>query len=53
MAWIRYLERSFADDGYRAPDLMRRIATSENFYRIAAPPTILASRDATIPESAR
>jgi uncharacterized protein DUF1592/uncharacterized protein DUF1588/uncharacterized protein DUF1595/uncharacterized protein DUF1585/uncharacterized protein DUF1587 len=50
MAWIRYLERSFADDGYRAPDLMRRIATSENFYRIAAPPTILASREATMTE---
>ena len=37
MAWIRYLEKSFAEDGYRAPDLMRRIATSENFYRVSAP----------------
>jgi hypothetical protein len=51
MAWIRYLEKSFADDGYRAPDLMRRIATAENFYRISAPATILASRDAAIHES--
>jgi hypothetical protein len=44
MPWIRYLEKGFAEDGYRAPDLMRRIATSENFYRVSAPPAMLASR---------
>jgi hypothetical protein len=53
MAWIRYLEKSFADDGYRASDLMRRIATSENFYRVAAPAPMLASRDASREEKAQ
>ena len=52
MAWIRYLERSFAEDGYRAPELMRRIATSENFYRVTAEAPMLASRDGAIEESA-
>jgi hypothetical protein len=47
MPWIRYLEKGFAEDGYRAPDLMRRIATSENFYRVSAPPAMLASRGAS------
>jgi hypothetical protein len=45
MAWIRYLEKKFAEDGYRPPDLMRRIATSANLYRVAAPTAQLASRD--------
>jgi hypothetical protein len=53
MAWIRYLEKSFVDDGYRAPDLMRRIATAENFYRVAAPAAMLASRDGSREESAQ
>lgn len=48
IAWIRFLEKSFADDGYRAPDLMRRIATSGNFFKIAAPAPMLASRDAIV-----
>jgi hypothetical protein len=47
MAWIRYLEKTFAVDGYRAPELMRRIATSGNFYRVTAPGPTLASSDAT------
>jgi hypothetical protein len=46
MAWVRYLEKRFAEDGFRAPALMRRIATSENFYRVTAPAPILASRAA-------
>jgi hypothetical protein len=37
MAWIRSLERDFANDGYRVPELLRRIATSENLYRVSAP----------------
>jgi hypothetical protein len=53
MAWIRYLEKSFADDGYRAPDLMRRIAVSENFYRVAVSAPMLASRGASMEEAAR
>jgi hypothetical protein len=43
MPWVRYLEKSFADDGFRASGLMRRIATSENLYRINAPAPLLAS----------
>jgi Protein of unknown function (DUF1588)/Protein of unknown function (DUF1592)/Protein of unknown function (DUF1585) len=43
MPWVRYLEKSFADDGYRAAGLMRHIATSENLYRINAPAPLLAS----------
>jgi hypothetical protein len=50
MAWIRYLEKSFAQDGYRAPDLMRRIATSENFYRVTEAAPMLALRDASTEE---
>jgi hypothetical protein len=53
MAWIRYLEKSFAEDGYRAPDLMRRIATSENFYRVTASAPMLASRGALVEETAK
>jgi hypothetical protein len=51
MAWIRYLEKRFVEDGYRPPDLMRRIATSANLYRVAAPTAQLASRDVSIEES--
>ncbi len=36
-AWIAWLEQGFAADGYRVADLMRRIATSEEFYLIAPP----------------
>ena len=46
MAWIRYLEKGFAADGYRVPELMRRIALSRNLYRVAplsAPATQLAA----------
>jgi hypothetical protein len=35
--WIKYLQDRFAADGYRVPDLMRRIATSEAFYKVSAP----------------
>jgi len=37
MPWIRSLELGFKSDGYRATDLMRRIAISENLYRVSAP----------------
>jgi hypothetical protein len=48
MPWVRYLEKSFAEDGYRPPELMRRIATSDNFYRtIPLPAPLLASRGPT------
>ena len=37
--WFKYLDKSFAADGYRVPDLLRRIATSEALYRVSAPQT--------------
>jgi len=36
-AWMQYLKDSFAADGYRIPALLRRIATSETFYRVTPP----------------
>jgi hypothetical protein len=33
--WIAYLESSFAKDGYRFPELLRRIATSDAFYAVS------------------
>ena len=53
MAWVRYLEKAFAADGYRPPDLMRRIAASENFYRVSAPATMLASSGASMEDTAK
>ncbi len=41
--WMKYLDTSFAADGYRLPALMHRIVTSEAFYRIAAPETAAVS----------
>lgn len=42
MPWIRDLEHGFAADGYRLPELLRRIALSPNLYRISSPPTLVA-----------
>ncbi len=33
--WINDLNRRFAEDGYRIPQLLRRIALSDAFYRVA------------------
>ena len=33
--WMGYLQKQFAADGYRLPDLLRRIAVSDDFYRIS------------------
>jgi hypothetical protein len=38
--WVKYLQTKFGEDGYRLPDLMRRIATSDDFYRISTPETV-------------
>ncbi len=35
--WLAALRKGFADDGYRMPELLRRIATSPEFYRVVAP----------------
>jgi len=47
MPWIRYLERSFAEDRYRVPELMGRIADSDNLYRVAGPTPTLAMGNAS------
>jgi hypothetical protein len=49
--WIRYLGRQFAAEGYRVPDLLRHIATSDALYRAAAPQS--AGTDAAHPTVAR
>jgi hypothetical protein len=36
-AFLHYLDERFAANGYRIPELMRLIATSRNFYAVAAP----------------
>jgi hypothetical protein len=35
--YLDWLIAAFANDGYRIPDLMRRIATSENFFTVTPP----------------
>jgi hypothetical protein len=40
---MKSLVKDFAGDGYRFPDLLRRIATSEAFYRVAPPQTGMAA----------
>jgi hypothetical protein len=47
---IKYLGTNFATSGYKLPDLMRRIVTSDAFYRITAPETAAIS---TTKESAQ
>ena len=37
--WVKSLDKDFAANGYRYPDLLRRIATSDDFYRVSAPET--------------
>jgi Protein of unknown function (DUF1592)/Protein of unknown function (DUF1588)/Protein of unknown function (DUF1595)/Protein of unknown function (DUF1585)/Protein of unknown function (DUF1587) len=53
MPWIRYLERGFVADGYQVPELMRRIATSENLYRAAPATTEFVASAESIGETAR
>lgn len=38
-AFVKYLTASFAEDSHRLPALLRRIATSDAFYRIASQET--------------
>ena len=49
MPWLRSLEKTFAADGYRPIELMRRIGDSQNLYRVAAPapvaPAMLEARN--------
>jgi hypothetical protein len=46
--WVKYLQEQFVAHGYRVPDLLRSIAVSDAFYRIApdaAKPAQSASTD--------
>ena len=45
MPWIRELEKSFAADDYRVPELLRRIAASPHLYRVTAPPVTVAASE--------
>jgi hypothetical protein len=42
--WVKYLQAGFAADGYRLPELMRRIATSSGFYRVSTSQTVASAR---------
>jgi hypothetical protein len=44
--FVMGLRRGFAEGGYRFTDLLRRIATSDEFYRVAAPKVGSLSQDA-------
>ena len=35
--WEKTLQKDFQDGGYRFPALLREIATSQEFYRVAPP----------------
>jgi len=37
--WMKFLNSDFASNGYRLPDLMRTIVTSDAFYRISSSET--------------
>jgi hypothetical protein len=37
--WMKFLNANFATNGYRLPDLMRTIVTSDAFYRISSSET--------------
>jgi hypothetical protein len=55
--WVRYVGKQFAADGYRVPDLLRRIATSDALYRATVPQSAAADEshptDAPHPTVAR
>jgi len=53
MPWIRFLEKTFAEDGYRVPALMGRIAASDNLYRVAGATTTLAMRNASLEDGTK
>ena len=45
--WMGFLQKQFAADGYRLPELLRRIAVSDDFYKISVPPTGEPLKEAT------
>jgi hypothetical protein len=51
--WIEDMEAYFAEIGYRIPDLMQRIATSDAFYRTTAPKSGGVAQDEPLISMAR
>ncbi len=51
--WIAALQASFADTGYRVPDLMREIAVSDAFYRRALPRPPVVAGTAPVQQEAK
>jgi hypothetical protein len=49
-AWVGWLESGFARDGYRIPELLRRIALSPAFYAVSQP---ASPTPKTAPKSAK
>jgi hypothetical protein len=47
--WVKYLNANFAANGYRLPDLMRRILVSDDFYRVTPPEETTAMNRAPLP----
>jgi hypothetical protein len=45
--WLGYLNKHFAADGYRLPELMRRIATSDALYAVSIDKGAAPDRSAT------
>ena len=41
--WMRYLEDSFAADGFRVQALLKRIATSKTFYAVSPAESVAQS----------
>ena len=39
MEFLKYLEQKFASDGYKIPELLRRISESDAFYAVSKPAT--------------
>lgn len=50
IAWIRNLEKEFMADGYRVPELMRKISTSSNFVRVTGSTTSMLVASQSYPE---
>ena len=53
--WLSWLGQRFAADGYRVPDLLREIATSDGYYRVPprTGPDTQASDDGKLAKESR
>ncbi len=46
--WMSYLQKSFVDDGYKFPELLREIATSNAFYAVQQSPSGVKQAQASL-----